>query len=195
MNVINTTSGMGRVDDHDIIELFHVKKREQEAFRLLVGRYKEKLYWHIRKIVLNHEDADDVLQNTFLKIWNGLKEFRYEARLYTWMYRIATNESINFLSEKKRKVHGNAGEITAMLENTLESDSWFSGDDIQRELQRAILTLSERQRLIFNMKYFDDMSYDDIADILEVAVGTLKATYHNAVKKIEENLKIIDTLS
>jgi len=108
------------------------------------------------------------------------------------MYRIATNESINFLNDKKRKVYGNSGEITVMLENVLESDAYFNGDEIQKELQRAILKLSERQRLIFNMKYFDDMSYEDIAEVLEVAVGTLKATYHNAVKKIEEYLRIAD---
>lgn len=184
---------MYTADDNDIIELFHSQKREQEAFRLLVARYKERLYWHIRKIVIDHEDANDILQNTFVKVWDGLKEFRYEAKLYTWMYRIATNESLNFLNEKSRKVHGNSGQITDYLENTLESDTWFSGDTIQKELQRAILMLTERQRLIFNMKYFDDMSYNDIAEILDVAVGTLKATYHNAVHKIEESLKIIDT--
>ena len=109
------------------------------------------------------------------------------------MYRIATYESINFLNEKKRKVYGNSGEITEALENMLESDVYFSGDEIQKELQKAILKLTDRQRLIFNMKYFDEMSYEDIAAILEVAVGTLKATYHNAVKKIEENMRIIDS--
>lgn len=184
---------MDAVQDENIIALFHTKKREQEAFRMLVDKYKEKLYWHIRKIVLNHEDSDDILQNVFVKIWQGLREFRYEAKLYTWMYRIATNEALNFLNEKRRKVFGNADEITQALENTLESDVYFSGDKIQKELQRAVLQLSERQRLVFNMKYFDDMTYDDIAEILEVAVGTLKATYHNAVKRIEENLKIVDT--
>lgn len=180
------------MEDKEIIELFHLKGKKEEAFRTLVNMYKERLYWHIRKIVLNHDDADDVLQNTFVKIWQGLTEFRYEARLFTWMYRIATNEAINFLNEKKRKVYGNAVEITVMLENTLESNTYFNGDAIQKELQRAVLRLSDRQRLIFNMKYFDDMPYEDIAEILEVAVGTLKATYHNAVKKIEEYLRIAD---
>ena len=138
------------IEDDEIIRLFHERKREQEAFRLLVNKYKERLYWHIRKIVINHDDTDDLLQNVFVKIWQGLQEFRNDSKLYTWMYRIATNESLN---------------------------------------------LSERQRLIFNMKYFDDMPYEDMADVLGVAVGTLKATYHNAVKKIEENLKIVDTLN
>lgn len=186
------TVGMS-MEDNEIIELFHLKNKKEEAFRSLVDKYKEKLYWHIRKMVLNHEDTNDILQNTFVKIWQGLKEFRYESGLYTWMYRIATNESINFLNEKKRKVYGNSGEITEALENMLESDVYFSGDEIQKELQKAILKLTDRQRLIFNMKYFDDMPYEDIAAILEVAVGTLKATYHNAVKKIEENMRIIDS--
>lgn len=181
------------IADNEIIELFHLKNKKEEAFRLLVDKYKEKLYWHIRKIVLSHEDSNDILQNTFVKIWQGLKEFRYESGLYTWMYRIATNESINFLNEKKRKVYGNSGEITEALENILESDVYFSGDVIQKELQKAVLKLTDRQRLIFNMKYFDDMPYEDIAAILDVAVGTLKATYHNAVKKIEENMRIIDS--
>lgn len=181
------------MEDKEIIELFHQKHRKEEAFRILVDCYKERLYWHVRKIVLDHEDADDILQNTFVKIWQGLNAFRYEARLFTWMYRIATNEAINFLNEKKRKVYGNSGEITPMLENTIESDVYFNGDMIQKELQRAILRLTERQRLIFNMRYFDDMSYEDIAEVLEVAVGTLKATYHNAVKKIEGYLKIAET--
>lgn len=183
------------VNDEYIIHLFHQEKKEQEAFRLLVGKYQERLYWHIRKILISHEDSNDVLQNTFVKIWQGLKEFRYEARLFTWMYRIATNEALNFLNEKKRKVYGNSDEISAFLENTLEGDPYFSGDTIQKELQKAVLTLSDRQRVVFNMKYFDDMSYEDIAQVLEVAVGTLKATYHNAVKKIEANLKIVDTLN
>lgn len=182
-------------EDEYIITLFHAKKEEQQAFRLLVNKYKERLYWHIRKILISHEDADDVLQNVFVKIWQGLKEFRYEAKLFTWMYRIATNEALNFLSEKRRKVYGYTDEISVFLENTLESDGYFSGDEIQKELQKAVLTLTDRQRVIFNMKYFDDLSYEDISQILGTAVGTLKATYHNAVKKIEASLKIVDTLN
>lgn len=182
-------------DEEKIIRLFHEQKRTEEAFRLLVNKYQERLYWHIRKIVLSHEDTDDILQNVFIKVWQGIQEFRYESKLYTWMYRIATNEALNFLSEKQRKVFGNSDEISRQMENTLESDIFFTGDTIQMELQKAILKLSDRQRLIFNMKYFDDMTYEEIAEILNVAVGTLKATYHNAVKKIEESLKIVDTLN
>lgn len=182
-------------DEEKIIRLFHEQKRTEEAFRLLVNKYQERLYWHIRKIVLSHEDTDDILQNVFVKVWQGIQEFRYESKLYTWMYRIATNEALNFISEKQRKVFGNSDEISRQMENTLESDIFFTGDTIQMELQKAILKLSDRQRLIFNMKYFDDMTYEEIAEILNVAVGTLKATYHNAVKKIEESLKIVDTLN
>lgn len=185
---------MKDITDKYIICLFREKK-EEEAFRLLVNTYKERLYWHVRKILISHEDTDDVLQNVFLKIWQSLEEFRLDSKLYTWMYRIATNEALNFLSEKRRKVYGNSDEISGLLENTLESDPYFSGDDIQKELQKAILTLSDRQRIVFNMKYFDDMSYEDMAQVLDVAVGTLKATYHNAVKKIEANLRIVDTLN
>ncbi len=174
--------------------LFHRQEGEQKAFRLLVDKYKERLYWHIRKIVISHEDTDDVLQNVFVKVWQGLKEFRNDSKLYTWMYRIATNEALNFLNEKRRKVYGNTEELSAFLENTLESDVYFSGDDIQKELQKAILQLPDRQRMVFNMKYFDDMPYEEMAEILKVAVGTLKATYHQAVKKIEHYLKIVDVL-
>ena len=183
---------MKPIEDEEIIRLFLQEKKENEAFRLLVGKYKERLYWHIRKIVISHEDTDDVLQNSFVKIWQSFHEFRADSKLYTWMYKIATNEAMNFLSERRRKVHGNSDEISEHLANTLESDAYFSGDDIQRELQRAILTLTERQRLVFNMKYYDDMSYEDMAQVLNVAVGTLKATYHNAVRKIETVLKIVD---
>jgi RNA polymerase sigma-70 factor (ECF subfamily) len=184
---------MRDITDEYIICLFREKKQEK-AFRLLVDKYKERLYWHVRKILISHEDADDILQNSFVKIWQGLEHFRFDSQLYTWMYRIATNEALNFLQEKRRKVYGNSDEISDFLINTLESDLYFGGDDIQKELQRAILTLSDRQRVVFNMRYYDDMSYEEIAQILNVTIGTLKATYHNAVKKIETKLNIVDTL-
>lgn len=183
------------VEDEYIVRLFCEGKQEQKAFRLLVDKYKECLYWHVRKILVSHEDADDVLQNVFVKVWQGMRDFRSDSGLYTWMYRIATNEALNFLDEKRRKVYGYSDEISEVLVNTLESDTYFSGDDIQRELQRVLLTLSDRQRLVFNMRYFDDMPYENIAKVMNVAVGTLKATYHQAVKKIEAGLRIVDTLN
>lgn len=183
------------LSDQEILSLFHSRKEEQRAFRMLVTKYKERLYWHIRKMVICHEDADDVLQNTLIKVWRGLEEFRYESKLYTWMYRVATNEALNFLQERRRKVYGHSEGISEMLENKLESDPWFSGDTIQLELQKAILKLPERQRLVFNMKYFDSLKYDEMSGILDVAVGTLKSTYHTAVMKIAESLKVSDVMT
>ena len=182
------------MDDKEILALFRSPKGEDRAFRLLVEKYGERLYWHVRKIVLCHEDADDVLQNALVKVWQGLRGFREESRLFTWMYRVATNEALNFLEERRRGPLGRAEEITPMLENRLESDVFFDGDEIERELQRAVLRLPERQWLVFNMKYFDGMKYEDMSEVLGVTVGGLKATYHNAVKRIEAMLRVSDAL-
>ena len=178
------------INENKIRQIY--KSNREQGFRLLVEYFQEPIYYYIRRLVVLHEDAEDVLQEVFIQIYRHWDQFRNESSLSTWSYRIATNEAINFLNEKRRKVFGNSSEITDVLENTLESDPWFCGDEIQAELQRAILKLTDRQRLIFNMKYFDDMTYEDIAEVLDVAVGTLKATYHNAVKKIEESMRIAD---
>lgn len=182
------------MEDQEIISLYYTKGSKEKAFQALVDKYKERLYWHIRKMVIIHEDADDLLQDIFLKIWYGLENFRNDSKLYTWMFRIATNECITFLNEKKRKVYGNTEEMTEALCNHLETDLWFDGDAIQKELQKAILHLSERQRMIFNMRYYDEMSYNEMAEIMDIAVGTLKSTYHNAVKKIEEQLNLSENI-
>ncbi len=163
--------------------------RNETAFKLVVSQYSEQLYWRIRKIVIGHEDSNDVLQNVYVKIWRGLSTFRFESKLSTWMHRIATNEALNFVNEKRRKVFGNQVEIGEMLANTLESDIYVNGSEMEMRLQRALLRLSERQRLIFNMRYFEDMTNETVAEELGVAVGTIKATYHQSVKKIEELLK------
>lgn len=182
---------MKEISDTDILARFQDPKAQNQAFSLLVKKYQQRLYWHIRKIVIGHDDANDVLQNTFIKIWKGLKNFRYNSQLYTWMYRIATNESLSFLSDKQKKQLGFGNiEIEQMLLRTLEGDTYFDGDAAQKELQRAILTLPEKQRLVFNMKYFDDLKYDEISQILETSVGALKASYHHAVKKVEAFLKL-----
>ena len=161
----------------------------QELYHLRVNKYQERLYWHIRKIVINHDDTDDVLQNTYIKVFKGLNNFNKESLLYTWLYRIATNESITFLRKKRRKFFIPLGDVEYQLSNSLESDEYFNGDEIQLKLQKAILKLPEKQRLVFNMKYFDEMKYDDMSDILDTSVGALKASYHHAVKKIEGFLK------
>ncbi|MFV0590035.1 MAG: RNA polymerase sigma factor [Draconibacterium sp.] len=178
-------------DQHIIADLKDENKRNL-AFHVLVKTYQERLYWHIRKIVLNHDDADDVLQNTFMKVWRNIDSFREESSLFTWLYRIATNESITFLNSKKRKSLVPLNEESEYLLENLMSDPYFEGDRIQMKLQEAIVRLPDKQRLVFNMKYFDDMKYDDMADILDTSVGALKASYHHAVKKVEDYLKNSD---
>jgi len=163
----------------------NIGKNTEQSFDQIVAEYKKRLYWHIRKIVIRHEDADDVLQNTFVKIWQNLGTFEGKSSLFTWLYRIATNEAINFLNAQKRKNTENFENYEHFLSNTLQNDEFFSGDEIQLKLQQAILTLPEKQRIVFNMKYFEEVKYEDMSEILGTSVGALKASYHHAVKKIE----------
>ncbi len=160
-------------------------KERTHAFSNLVRLYQERLYWYIRKMVLNHDDANDLLQNTFMKAWNALDSFRGESQLSTWLYRIATNETLTFLSSKKNSLVS----TDAMEENMfqqLQADSYFNGDEAQLKLQKAILTLPEKQRLVFNMRFYEDMPYERMSKILDTSVGALKASYHHAAKKIED---------
>ena len=158
------------------------------SYRELVSNHKERLYWHIRKIVLNHDDADDVLQNTFIKVFKNLNGFKGESLLFSWMYRIATNESISFLNKKARSLQVSSEGLQQKMVEELEEDVYYNGDEIQMKLQKAIATLPQKQRLIFNMRYFDDLKYEEISEILETSVGGLKASYHHAKKKIETYL-------
>lgn len=164
-------------------------QRRQEAFRHLVADYKERLYWHIRNIVKDHDDTDDILQNTFIKIYRNIDKFKGESKLFSWMYRIATNEAINFLNHKSRQIQISSEELQQSMVDNLQSDVYFDGNEIQIKLQKAIATLPEKQQLVFNMKYFEELKYRQIAEILETSEGALKASYHIAVKKIEEFLK------
>ena len=175
--------------DFDLVSIFKEPGRKEYAFNLILTRYKERLYWHIRKIIISHEDTDDVLQETFVKVWRSLDKFRAESSLFTWMYRIATNEALTHLKQKKKKFLLPMVDVEKQLGESLEADTWFQGDEIQRKLQQAILTLPEKQRLVFNMKYFDEMKYEEMSNILNTSVGGLKASYHHAVKKIEKYLK------
>ncbi|TYP96091.1 RNA polymerase sigma-70 factor (ECF subfamily) [Tenacibaculum adriaticum] len=159
------------------------------AFRSLITQYKERLYWHIRKIVISHDDTDDVLQNTFIKIFKNIDNFKAESKLYSWMYRIATNEAITFINKRAKENKVDITDYQQQLSSNLESDDWFSGSEIQLILQKAIATLPQKQQLVFNMKYFDEMKYEEISEILETSVGGLKASYHHAVKKVEEFIK------
>lgn len=180
---------MSEYTDKELLSLFHEGDNKNYAFNLIVRKFQERLYWHIRKLVITHDDTDDVLQNTFMKAWLGLEKFRSDSGLYTWMYRIATNEALTFLNQKKKKYSADQlDDVDNHLLGKLESDEYFNGDEIQLKLQKAILTLPEKQRVVFNMKYFDEMKYEEMAEILETSVGALKASYHHAVKKIENYL-------
>ncbi len=171
------------------ISEFLTENKISEAFDLIVNQYKKQLYWHIRKIVILHEDTDDVLQNTFIKVWRYLENFKQDSKIYTWLYRIATNEAITFINNKKKKSEEPIENYEYYLSNTLESDEYFEGNEAQLILQKAILTLPEKQRIVFNMKYFDEIKYEDMSEILETSTGALKASYHHAVKKIESFIK------
>lgn len=160
-------------------------KTQNVAFQKLLSEYQKPLYSHIRNIVLNHDDADDVLQNTFVKVFQYLKNFKGESKLFSWMYRIATNEALTFLSQKA-KLNGLTSEaLQNKTIDNLKADSYFDGDEIQIKLQKAIVTLPEKQQLVFKMKYFQELKYEEISEILGTSVGALKASYHHAVKKIE----------
>ncbi len=175
-------------EENAFIEELKDPKTQEKAYRELMSLYKERLYWHIRKIVLIHDDADDVLQNTFLKIFNNISKFKGDSKLYSWMYRIATNESLTHLKKKASLNKIDNETLQNQLVEKLEADVYFDGDEIQFKLQKALATLPKKQKLVFNMKYFDHMKYDDISEILETSVGALKASYHHARKKIEAYL-------
>ncbi|WP_396162238.1 RNA polymerase sigma factor [Flavobacterium sp.] len=170
-----------------ILELID-PKTQNEAFRKLLQLYQKPLYNHIRNMVLNHDDADDVLQNTFIKIFSNLKNFKGDSKLFSWMYRIATNEAITFMQQRAKKQGISNEEVQQKAINKLESDVYFDGTEIQLKLQKAIAILPEKQQLVFKMKYFEELKYEEMSEILTTSVGALKASYHIAVKKIEEYL-------
>lgn len=172
-------------DERGLIANLKNENTRERAFQTLVNLYRERLYWHIRKMLMNHEDADDVLQNTFLKVWKNLDKFREESSLYTWLYRIATNESLTFLNSARKRNSLPLNESSEFLMDNLMSDPYFDGDEVQMKLQEAILRLPEKQRIVFNLRYFEEMKYDNMSEVLGTSVGALKASYHHAAKKIE----------
>jgi RNA polymerase sigma factor (sigma-70 family) len=175
-------------DTEPIIELLKDASTRREAFSLLVKQYKHRIYGIVRKMVISHDDADDIVQDVFVKVWNNLDKFKGDSVLFTWLYRIATNEALQFLRRKRNKIwFGN--DITKELAEKIESDKYVDGDEIQLKLQKAILRLPDKQRLVFNLRYFEDLSYEEISVITEVSVGSLKASFHHATKKIEEFLQ------
>jgi RNA polymerase sigma-70 factor (ECF subfamily) len=176
------------LEDLELVEKFLNSDTRNFAFNQLVRKYQQKVYWHIRKMVIDHDDADDLTQEVFIKIWKNLERFRQDAQLYTWIYRIATNECLNFLSSKRRKFFLPLHDVAAELTQKLDASPDLEGDEIQKRLQKAILQLPDKQRLVFNMRYYDELKYEEISEILGTSVGALKASYHHAAKKIEDFL-------
>ena len=179
---------MKQAEDSEILEKFADERTRNEAFNLLLNKYQQKIYWHVRRLVIDHDDADDLVQDIFIKVWKNLVNFRSDSQLYTWVYRIATNECITFLNNKKQKNNIPLDEVSYDLADSLAESPYFDGDQIQLKLQQALLTLPEKQRLVFNMKYYDDLKYDEMSEVLGTSVGALKASFHLAVKKIEHYL-------
>jgi RNA polymerase sigma-70 factor (ECF subfamily) len=177
------------VEDKELLAKIRNPETRNYGFNLLVRTYQQRVYYHIRKMVIDHDDADDLTQEVFIKIHRHIETFREDSQLFTWIYRIATNECLSFLQKKKKRFFLPIGDVTGELVSKIDQAPHISGDEIQRKLQKAIVKLPEKQRLVFNMKYYDDLSYEQIAEITNTSIGALKASYHHAVKKIEEFLE------
>lgn len=172
--------------DDNISEL--LKEDLNKGFRLLVEKYSSKLYWHIRRLVIIHEDADDALQNTFMNAWRSIDNFRSDSSLYTWLYSIATNEALTLINKRKRNAAVSIDDLESYFANSQEGSTWFDGDEAQIKLQNAVLQLPEKQRIVFNLKYYNEMTYEEMSKVLKTSEGALKASYHYAVKKIEKTI-------
>lgn len=176
--------------DIEILEIFHNPSTKEKGFNLLVKKFQEPIYWHLRRILVQHEDTNDVMQNVFLKIWQHLDKFREDSKLYTWIYRIATNEAISYIKSSKAKYFVSLdSDYEQVLSNSLSDDSFFKANEIEAKLYKGILTLPPKQRIVFLMRYYHTMNYQHMSEVLKTKVNTLKATYHIASKKIEEFLK------
>jgi RNA polymerase sigma-70 factor (ECF subfamily) len=172
-------------DNPDLVKRLRERSTCRDAFGEVIKLYSEPLYWQIRRMVENHDDANDLLQNTFMKAWSSIDNFRGDAKLSTWLYKIAINESITFLARERKRLNVSIDDEESMLVNMIEADTFIDGDELAIKLRKAIASLPEKQRLVFNMRYYDDMKYEDMSEILGTSVGALKASYHIAVKKIE----------
>jgi RNA polymerase sigma factor (sigma-70 family) len=173
-------------DDQELLQSFKEPATRERAFTSIIKKYQEKLYWHIRRMIVDHDDTNDVLQNMFIKVWKGLENFREDSQLYTWLYRIATNESLTFLSQQKKRSSVSLSDVETGLSNKLKSDTNFDANKLEWKLQLGIQNLPEKQRLVFNLRYYDEMPYEEMSKILDTSEGALKASYHHAAKKIEE---------
>jgi RNA polymerase sigma-70 factor (ECF subfamily) len=177
------------VEDQDILDLFRKEETKEKAFSILVKKYQERLYWHIRRMLIHHEDTNDVLQNMFVKVWRSLDQFRQDAALYTWLYRIATNESLTHIEQAKKRQSRSLSDHEDYIGNTLKAEKGFDANQLEWKLQLAIQSLPEKQRVVFNLRYYDEMPYEKMSEVLETSVGSLKASYHHAAKKVEEFIR------
>ena len=174
------------MQDAELLLQFRNLSTREDGFTAIIKKYQEKLYWHIRRILVDHEDANDVLQNVFIRVWNGLENFREDSQLYTWLYRIATNESLTFLEQQKKRTSVSLGDVENGLSNRIKADQHFDANKLEWKLQLAIQQLPEKQRIVFNLRYYDEMPYEEMSRVLDTSEGALKASYHHAVKKIED---------
>jgi RNA polymerase sigma-70 factor (ECF subfamily) len=175
------------LDDKTLLEQFRRPHEKEKAYTAIVRKYQEKLYWHIRRMLVDHDDTNDVLQNVFIKVWNGLENFREDSQLYTWLYRIGTNESLSYLDQRKRKsADYSLSDVESNLENQVRADEGFDAKRLEWQLQVAIQQLPEKQRLVFNLRYYDEMPYEEMSRVLGTSEGALKASYHHAARKVEE---------
>ena len=180
---------MDNYNENEIIALLQDSTRQREAFECIVKEYSEQLYWQIRRMVLSHDDANDLLQNTFIKAWMNIDYFRGDAKMSTWLYRIALNECLTFLNKQRANAQLSIDDIQAEMVNKLETEPYFDGNETQKIFLKAVHTLPEKQQMVFNLKYFKEMKYEEISEILGTSIGALKASYHHAIKKIEKFLK------
>ena len=175
-----------QTEDKELLFLFKDQQTRESAFTGILKKYQEKLYWHIRRMVIDHDDTNDVLQNMFIKVWKGLENFREDSLLYTWLYRIATNESLTFLDQQKKRNSVSINDMENGLSNKLRADTNFDANRLEWKLQLGIQQLPEKQRVVFNLRYYEEMPYEEMSRILDTSEGALKASYHHAAKKIEE---------
>ena len=178
-----------QLDDQELLRQFRQAETKERAFSAIIKKYQEKLYWHIRRMVITHDDTNDVLQNMFIKVWNALENFREDSQLYTWLYRIATNESLTFLQQQKKRSSVSLSDVESGLSNKVKADEGFDANRLEWKLQVAIQTLPDKQRAVFSLRYYDEMPYEQMSRVLETSEGALKASYHHAVKKISEYIK------
>lgn len=177
------------LSDSELLVQFRNPITKEKAYTVIIKKYQEKLYWHVRRMVIEHEDANDVLQNVFIRVWNGLENFREDSQLYTWLYRIATNECLTYLEQQKKRSSVSLSDVESGLSNKIKADKHFDPNRLEWKLQLAMQQLPEKQRIVFNLRYYDEMPYEEMSKMLETSEGALKASYHHAVKKIEDYIK------